>query len=889
MKEKKFKSPGFGYWLICRLFSKVEHPTLIGDFEEIFSEIAREKGRMFAWSWYWGQIIRAIPSYIKNQVYWSSAMLKNYLKMTIRNVLKHKGYSFINIFGFAIGIACCLLIILYVQDELSYDKFHEQANRIYRIDRAGSFKGQAYHMPITSHPTGPAMEMDVPEIKFAVRLWPRRLNLKNWANDFFEERVIFADKNLFQVFTFTLVKGNPEKALEDPNSMVLTEAMAKKYFNDSDPLGKTISVNWRNNELSFRVTGIMENIPRNSHIKTGFFASYATLPPILGENMKAWMNNSVYTYVLINREKDPARVEAKFPQFIEKHLGKLARSYLGPKIDINKLMRFQLHPLLDIHLYSNLEWELEPNGSINTVFVFSAVALLILLIACINFMNLSTARSALRAREVGLRKTVGANKGNLVKQFIGESIIITFIAGVISVLLVQICLPFYNTFTLKSMSNFFLSDPLSMIYFILFMLVVGIIAGSYPAFFLSAFKPVKVLRGAKTSGDRNRSQFLRQGMVVLQFSISVVLIIGTIMVMRQLNFIKNRNLGFKKERVVVINAKDNSLSGKIDSVRQELKGTKGVLNVATSSNIPGARLFSDRVFSKEGSAKEDMHDFTFFSIDSDFIPLMDIKIAAGRNFSKKFPSDIKEGLILNELAVEQMGWDKPETALGKSIYIVGSLDDPNSKQVFKVVGVVKNFHFKSLHQKLQPLVLFNNPTNVNFVNVKISAQNIPLTLNFLQKKWKTLSPQYTFEYFFLDDNFDQLYRAEERVQTIFKSFTLLAIFISCLGLLGLASFTAERRTKEVGIRKVLGASVANITLNLSREFVVWVLVANCIAWPIAYYAMKTWLQNFHYRTSLGIEVFLLGGLLSIGIAILTVSYQTIRAALADPVKAIKYE
>ena len=603
----------------------------------------------------------------------------------------------------------------------------------------------------------------------------------------------------------------------------------------------------------------MKKIPRNSHFRTDFFASYATLEKLIPERLNTWLNNSNCTYFLLPKDQPVRELTQKFPALIEKYMGKDIRQFLGPNVDINSIFKFILRPVSDIHLYSGGEFELEPTGNINTVYIFSAIAFLVLLIACINFMNLSTARSALRAKEVGLRKTVGANKHSLVTQFIGESILLTFIAGIIALLLVQLLLPVYNAVTLKEMTNIYLTDPLFMFLFIAVILLVGFAAGSYPAFYITSFQPVKTLKGKFTTGNEIRSQFLRKGLVVLQFTISIALIICTIVVTNQLNFIKNKNLGFKKEQVVVFPGGDDSLANRCDAIKSELLKNPGILKVAASSQIPGSRNNSDRVFLREGMDKSQSQLSRYFSIDTDFIPLLEIQLAAGRNFSKDFTTD-KEGVILNEAAVKKFGWLSPESAIGQGILIPESATKYTK---FNIVGVVKDFHYKSLHQNIDPLILFLNPANVTFM-VKIKTGDIPATLGYLENKFKEFSPGFTPEYYFLDESFDNLYRSEERMQTIFKFFTLLAILISCLGLFGLISFTAQRRRKEVGIRKVLGATVSSIVLHLSREFVVLTLIANLIAWPLAFIAMNKWLQSFAYRTGIGISTFIFSALIAFG-------------------------
>ena len=813
-------------------------------------------------------------------------MIKNYFQIAFRNLLRHKGYSFINIAGLAAGITCCILIMLYVKDELSYDRFNEKIDQIYRLERKGVIQGQEFWVAATAHPTGPSFKNELPEILETVRIWPQIFSLKTLDNQYFEERILFTDPAIFSVFTFPLLNGSLETALKEPQSMVLTEEMCKKYFNTSDAMGKVLSLQWdKETTVDFKVTGIMKKIPRNSHFKTDFFVSYSTLEKLVPDQLRTWLNNSNYTYFLLSKNQSVRALTQKFPALIEKYMGKDIRQYLGSDVDINRLFQFVLRPVSEIHLYSNIEFEFEPNGSITTVYIFSAIAFLVLLIACINFMNLSTARSALRAKEVGLRKTVGANRRSLITQFIGESILLSLIAGIIALLFVRLLLPVYNAVTLKEMANTFLTDPISMLFFIAVIFLVGLVAGSYPAFYLTSFQPVKVLKGKFTTGNEVRSQFLRKGLVVLQFTISITLIICTTVVMNQLHFVKNKNLGFKKEQVVVIPAKDISLGTRGDAVKTELLKNPGILKVAFASQIPGSRSTSDRAFLREGMDKSQSQDIRYFYIDSDFISALEIPMAAGRNFSKDFTTD-KEGIILNEAAVKKFGWESPDLAVGQGILVP---EDGTKYTKFKVVGVAKDFHYKSLHQRIDPLLLFLEPADVVYILVKIKTGDIPATLGYLENKFKEFSPGYTPEYYFLDESFDKLYRSEERVETIFKFFTLLAIMISCLGLFGLITFTAERRRKEVGIRKVLGATVSNIVLHLSWEFIILTLIANLIAWPVAYIAMSKWLQSFAYRTQISISVFILSALIALVIALLTVCYQSVKAALANPVHSLKYE
>ncbi len=819
-------------------------------------------------------------------------MFKNYIKIAIRNLFKHKIYSLINISGLTIGMTCCILILLFVQDELSYDRYHEKAGQIYRVERKGNFQGMDYQTSTTAHPFGPALVRDFPEIEDKVRLWPVELSVRDFNMQFTEERIFFSDASLFEVFSFSLKKGNPKTALTEPNSIVLTEKMAARYFADIEPMGKTLNVAWDDSLLNLKVTGILSDLPQNSHFKTDFFASYGTLNTLLDGQLEAWVSNSIKTYLLLSKEVSIPALEAKFPDFLEKYMGNQARQILGENADLNKLVRLILRPITDIHLYADLQHEIEANGSIATVYVFSAIAVLILIIAAINFMNLATARSGGRAREVGLRKVVGANRSLLIKQFLGESVLLAFIALFLAILLAELALPYYNAFTLKNLAIDYFGNPSVILGLTGIVLFIGIFAGLYPAFFLSSFQPIMVLKGTFNAKTKGKSSFLREGLVVLQFSISLVLIISTIIVSNQLDFVKNKELGFNKEQVVVVPILDSALPEKLDVIKAELKQNASVLSVAASSKFPGSPGFSDTVWRRDGGEGDDFIIIQQFTVDHDYLSTIGTEMIAGRFFDKKYITDADAGVILNESAVKDLGWTSVDEAVGKNVEFPIGINPPTYGKA-EVIGVVQNFHFKSLHQKIEPLVLHmglnDRFSTVGFLSARISSNDVAGTVSFMEEKWQQFSPNFPFEYSFLDEKFDSHYRAEQRMQNIFSYFTGLAIFVSCLGLLGLASFTAEQRTKEIGIRKVLGASESNVVLLLSREFVKLVAIANIIAWPVAYLAMNNWLEDFAYRTSITVGTFVLAGLLVLVFAILTVSFQAIKAATANPVDALQYE
>jgi len=815
-------------------------------------------------------------------------MLKNYLKIAFRNITRQKTYSLINILGLAIGMASAILIMLFVNDELSYDNYHENGERIYRLERKGNFQGKDYHVAVTAHPMGPTLKEDFAEIEKSVRIWPMGRMVKNRLNNFAEERIFFADQDVFQVFTFPMVNGDEISALVNPNSIVISQKMSDKYFGSENPLDKILTLQWNNETVDFKVTGVMEDIPQNSHFHADFFASYSSLDQLMGkENLSIWLSNSIYTYLLLKENTNTAELSLRFPAFIEKYMGSDVRKFIGADADIAKLMQFHIRPVDEIYLYGRLPFDIEPGSDINRVYIFSAIAILIMIIAGINFMNLSTARSARRAKEVGMRKVAGANRSLLIRQFLGESLLLSLISLFIAIVLVETALPAFNSFTHKALSIHYFSNPTYPISFLVLVLFVGLFSGSYPAFFLSKFKPAVVLKSAQSTTAGTGSPTLRKTLVVIQFAISITLIIGTSVVMKQLNYMHNKKLGFNKEQVLVIPSQDRSIFEKFDLVKADFKKDPAVINVGGSTKIPGDRNYSDTVYKVEGANDDETVLLRHFAVEEEFIPTLGMDMAAGRNFSKEFTTDKTDGFIINEAGVKKFGWNSAEEAIGKSIGSPASLA-PIVYEYRKIIGVVKDFHFKSLHNEIEPLLMYMRP-NLYYVSIKIKPDNIGQTVKSIEKRWKAFSPNIPFEYFFLDDNFNKLYFAEQRTQIIFSSFAFLAIFIASLGLFGMASFTTEQRTKEIGVRKVMGASVTNIVILLSKELTKWVLIANIVAYPIGYWAMKQWLQNFNYHIDLGIGLFFGATIIALLIATLTVSFQAIKAATSNPVNALKYE
>ncbi len=785
-------------------------------------------------------------------------MIRNYIKIALRNLSRHKGYSLINIAGLAIGMACCILILLWVQDELSFDRFHENADSIYRVIQDIKFSDHSTTWAITQGPLGPSLKEDFPEIVNFTRVTGRRFRLAYQDNSF-DEVLGMADGSIFEMFTFPLIEGDPQTALSDPHSIVLTEEMARKYFGDEHPIGKVLKAD---DEYDFLVTGILEEFPLNSHFRYDFL-----IPFIFGRELKYtvdnWRNSQFSTYVQI-QEGIP------YQEVVQKISG-----YLYEKPTIEKDAKLNLQPLGRIHLHSNYEFD-RPHGDITYVTIFSLIAFFILLIACINFMNLTTARSANRAREVGMRKVAGAYRRDLVRQFFGESILLAFIALIFAVGIVYLLLSVFNELAAKELSFEISGNIQTLSVLAGVALITGIIAGSYPALFLSAFQPADVLKGTLFSS--NRGATFRKVLVVLQFSLTILLIVCTTIVYNQMNFMRNRKLGYDKEYLVYAVLRGD-MRQQFDVVKEELLKNPNILAVTSSGTLPTYGYnFSNSLWRWEGQDPDEEILMRASFIDYNYFETLGLEIIEGRSYSKQFSTDPTEALIVNEEAVKVMGMESP---LGKQLGI--------GDNQAKIIGVVKNYHFRSLKQEIEPLILILNPSNCWALFARLSSEDVSKTIGYMEKVWGEFASGYPFNYRFMDEAIDNLYRAEQQIGTLFRYFTILAIFISCLGLFGLASFMAEQRTKEIGIRKVLGASVSKILLLLSKEYAKWVLFANIIAWPFAYYTMNKWLQGYAYRINIAVWSFVLAAVLALAIALFTVSYQAVRAATANPADALRYE
>lgn len=809
-------------------------------------------------------------------------MFQNYFKLAWRNLMKYRFISFINLFGLTIGLTCCLLITTYILNELSYDRYNDNADNIYRVTRTFNNEEGVVSLTLStvSPPFGYYLPNDFPEIQKMTRLLDNGITPLRYKEKLInEEDVFFADENLFDVFSIKTVKGNPKTALAAPFSVMLTEETAKKYFGDEDPMNKVLRYN---NQLDLKVAGVYKAFPANAHMHPGMLISFNTLrdSTVYGEeNLRTnWGNNSFFTYLLLPKHYDVQKMVARFPAFIDKRMA--GQEYVGKQA--SKFTSLDLQKLTDIHLYSHTDYEAEPNGDMSRVYIFAAIGLFILLIACINYMNLSTARSALRAREIGIRKVIGARKKELILQFLSESVLISWVAIIIALCLCYFALPWLNKLSGQQLSVNILLKWQVLVPVVLAPFFIGFISGIYPALFMSSFQPIKTLKGLfRVDGG---SISFRKVLVITQFSISIILIITTAIVFQQLNYMQKASLGFDKDHIAIL-PYNNALNENFEAFRNELLSNANFKEAGRSSRIPTGRLLDNMGASVlSGDSMRDVKtDLKFLSIDYDFIPTYGISMAAGRNISRQYGTDTLS-FVLNESAVKAIGWKSAEEAIGKDFKY------GNTKG--HIVGVVKDFHFESMHEPIAPMVFEMFPPSQSYYNslsVKFSGNNIASSLAHLEKTWKKFLPEIPYQYNFLDERFAALYEAEEKQGTLFTVFACIAIFIACLGLFGLSAFAITQRFKEIGVRKVLGANVSSIVTLLSKDFLKLVLIAAIIAFPVAWYAMYTWLQDFAYRISIPWWIFLFAAITALLVALITVSSQAIKAALMNPVKSLRTE
>jgi len=818
-------------------------------------------------------------------------MIKNYIKVALRSIFRNKLTAFINICGLALSMASAIMIYLFVTDELSFDDYHKNADRTYRVtriffDRDGN---QSLHLSSVAPPIGPLLKNDFGEIELMARTLQYNAVvglekdgelISNTENDIF-----LAEPNLFNIFDIKVLSGTPAEDFKRPFTVMLSEKAAQRYFNSTDVIGKRLRFN---NQLDLEVTGVFESFPLQTHYHPDFLVSFVTLEDnnIYGRSglETNWGNNAFSTYLLLSPGTDPVKVEAQFPAFLDKHFGPYAKANFnaGPDFVASNATQLTLQKVTDVHLHSNLDDEIEVNGNINNVYMMSVIGAFIVLIACFNFVNLSTARATKRSKEVGLRKVVGAFKNQLIGQYLSESVLIAFFALVLGFVTAVVALPWLNQFTGKELSLNFISNWQIYIGVVVFAIVVGLLAGIYPAFVISGFKPVAVLKGQQ--GSAKGKAGIRKVLVVAQFGISIVLLIATAITFEQLSYLNNRKLGYDRNQVITLTYYD-ALGKNYDAFYNEMLKSSAIKNVGRSSRIPTGRLLDSQgglMIMKGDSLVPSGVGLKYVGADDQFFDTYGVEFAAGRNFSKSIPTDDSLAFIINEAAARAIGWKTNEEAVDTDFQYGGTRG--------KLIGIVKDFHFESLHQRVVPMVFIpSSQSGVNYLAVKIAGNEMNEGVAHLEKIWRNTLPGRPFEYQFLDDRYKRLYEAEQKEGMLFTIFSGMAIFIACLGLFGLATFNTMQRVKEIGIRKVLGASVPSILRLLSKEIVILIVVANALAWPVAWIFMNKWLDSFAYHIDMNILVYVLSAIAAIILALVTVSAQTIKAAMTNPASTLRYE
>ncbi len=806
-------------------------------------------------------------------------MLKNYFKIALRNIKRHKGYSFINISGLAIGMACCILILLYVTDELSYDKFHEKSDRIYRINAISSIGVTSRQYAFVPPALAPGLADSIPEIEAFTRLL-EQASIRGRYNDASVEITdcFFVDSAFFNIFSHEFVEGVLESAIENPDSIVITEETANRIFGDESPLGKTIDLG---RDRLVQITGVIKNVPENSHLQFNAILPLSFIRDQEGNPADFSEANYFcewYEYLLLRDGADVGNIERKIMAVVEDKWGALYR-------ERGTTRQYPLQNIKDIHLRSTSEYEPGNPGDISTVYLFSAIALFVLFIACFNFINLSTARSASRGREVGMRKVLGSQRNQIVRQFLSESIIMSMISLVLGLLIVMLALQAFNGLAGKEFNAVQLLSSTVLLGLLGIIIVTGIFAGSFPAFVLSAFDPVMVLKGKLSSASKN--SVMRKILVGVQFSISIFMIIGIVVIVRQLDYMKNMNLGFNKEQMVVVpffgNLQDEEGTSKHSTLKTKFSQNPSIVSTTFTIDVPGGDMGSDAFLPEGRNNNESLRAIRYW-VDHNFVKTYGMEIVLGRDFSESYSTDADQALIVNEKAVEMLGWG--QDVLGKRLVNVSRDNRPGV-----IVGVVKNFHSEGMKMEIRPAVLALEPRFFANISVRIRPENVPDTLAYLETSLREIYPdrEFNYNYSFIDDNFRSKYPEEEKIREIYIAFGGLTVFVACLGLFGLASFSVQQRTKEIGVRKVLGASVREIVLLLSKEFTKWILAANLIAWPLAYFMLNRWLDNFAFRINIKWDIFIFSGVLTAVIALFTVSFHSLRAAKSNPVDALKYE
>ena len=873
MNEKSEKNRHTHLPLIIRFTLTVTNRSyigeaIIGDFEEYYRELVADIGRLRSLLWCCRQILRSAPQLIRSCLTWRYAMWRNYLKTGLRSLNRRKVFSSINIIGLAVGLACCILIFLWVRHELSYDRYHEHRDRVYRVcygDREGD---SVEYIALSPFGLFPYLKSDVPEVEACTRLhYVRGLVTVNGDKHFSSGQMYYVDPDFFKVFTHRFLRGNPETALSESGSIVITERSAMRWFGTTDAVGKIIQLS---DEGDLLVTGVIESVPRNSHFRFEALLSNHRIQKNMQDLYSSWGWIRGWLYARLDEGASVDFVRDKIHRITELHYGEEGRRQ-GEEI------LFALQRITDIHLRSHLIGEHETNGNLSMVILFSLIAVFILLIACVNFMNLSTARSAHRSLEVGLRKVMGAHRKHIIHQFLGETILTVSLAVCVALLLVGLALPAFSRFARRDLGFEFMTQWSFWLWMVILMCMTGLTAGSYPAFYLSRFRPIVTLKRMMTKGLKGTA--LRSGLVVFQFAVSIMLIIGTIVILHQISFMKNKDLGFRGDRVLVVWLPGQSIQRQAPAFKEALLRNPAIHRACISYGLPGD-VFTTRSIMMEGRPEGESKEMGLIFSDHDFSETYDLEIVKGRDFSESFESDKEGAYLVNETAADVFGWGLD--AVGKQIGF--EQDDMGT-----IVGIVRDFHYETLREPIRPLVIRFSNRRIYNISILFDTQNVPELIEYVGSVWKTFEPNRELNYVFADDNFVSAYGVEDRLGRMITVFAAISVAVACLGLFGLASYAAEQQAKEIGIRKVLGATGANIVLLLTRSFIKWVLISNLIAWPFAYLAMRLWLRSYAFQAPLAAWIFITSGGIALGIAVLTVAQQAIRAAGMNPVDSLKYE
>jgi len=868
----KISPPKLAVWTASLLSRSGNRQTLLGDLEEEFQYVYAEQGKLRANLWYLGQIIIPFITFIRSQIFWSTFMLKNYIKISLRNIQRHKAYSFINIAGLAVGMACFILIILYVRYELSFDSFHKNSGSIYRV--VVQLPGEKYgmssdRMAITPAPLSAAMMENFPEVESVTKFNRFNRVLFSKEKTSFYEAGIFADEHFFDVFSFEMISGDKDAALSSPKNIIISQRVAAKFFGSLDPLGKTLTC-YRGD---FIIAGVLKDIPENSHMQFDWIMPFVSQfrEDDRERRLNRWNWDNYYIFASLKPGFDIESFEKKLNAFTTK-----AYAEWGPRTHFRNF----LQPLNEVHTTAGFRYELGVPTDISLIRLFAAVAVFILLIACFNTVNLSTANAAKRAKEIGVRKVIGSMQRQLFWQFTGEALFTCFVSLLISIGLIMMILPLFNQLADRTIHLMSFLNGAGIVGLTAVVIVTGLVSGIYPAVYLSSLKPISVLNNK--NGSKHKGGNLRNILILFQFSIAIVLMAASLVIFRQMDFIKNKNLGFNREQVLVTGKNDPGIRENFEAFKNELKRISDVAAITSSSQLPiNISSATGTTFKMDDGGDKLLH-YQFIGVDYNFIEMFDMEITKGRNFSKIHGTDSEDALLVNETFVKRIGWKNP---VGKKMPQVWN--GPNDKE-FTVVGVVKDFHARPLHLEIKPVIIGCRPDSY-WLHVRIKPDNINGTLANIEKLYDQFKTRYPFEYFFMDDEFNEMYKSEQKLGSMLLYANVLAVLIACLGIFGLAAYTIERAAKEIGIRKVLGASITGIVFRLSKNFSKWVLLANIIAWPAAYIISDNWLQGFVYRVELSVWPFLTAGALVLLIALLTISWQTIKAAAANPVKALKYE